>query len=246
MPGDGLVVRLLAAAKQIALETGLCSLYTGFGECGHHASMNLSKGYVTNMKLKVLLIAALLLVSHHGFAAEKVKPLQPGDIAPAFQLNDHRGAGWSWDDVKEKSVVVVAFLGTECPLVQKYAERLQEIANLYEGKNVAVIGVNSNQQDSLAEISHFVKQFSLRFPVLKDAGNVVADQFGAERTPEVFVLDPRRQVHYHGRIDDQYTYGVQKPKNDQPYLVNAIEAILAEKVIAVPRRKLSVAILVEF
>ena len=41
------------------------------------------------------------------------------------------------------------------------------------------------------------------FAMLKDVNNVVADQFGAERTPEVFVIDnSTMKVIYHGRIDD--------------------------------------------
>ena len=44
------------------------------------------------------------------------------------------------------------------------------------------------------------------FPLLKDAGNMIADQFGAVRTPEVFLLDADRMVRYWGRIDDQYGF----------------------------------------
>jgi hypothetical protein len=60
----------------------------------------------------------------------------------------------------------------------------------------------------------------------------VADQFGATRTPEVFVLDRERRVRYQGRIDDQYTYGVQKPKVEHEYLIEAIDNLLAgEKIL---------------
>lgn len=185
------------------------------------------------MKLKVLLTAILLCSTQQIDCAEALRSLKPTDVAPAVQLNDYRGAAWSWSDLKDKPVVVVAFLGTECPLVKLYAERLQQLANQYAAKNVAFIGINSNQQDSLAEIGHFVKEHGLTFTMLKDAGNAVADQFGAERTPEVFVLDGNRKVHYHGRIDDQYTYGVQKQKAEQRFLADAIDAVLAGKRVAV-------------
>ena len=49
-------------------------------------------------------------------------------------------------------------------------------------------------------------EHKIEFPLLKDAGNVIADQFGAVRTPEVFVLDADRVVRYWGRIDDQYGF----------------------------------------
>ena len=56
------------------------------------------------------------------------------------------------------------------------------------------LAIDSNRQDSLAEMEHFARTYKLTIPFLKDAGNVVADQFAAERTPEVFVLDRQRTV----------------------------------------------------
>lgn len=185
------------------------------------------------MKLKVLVTAILLSSLQQIEGGEAVRSLKPADVAPAFQLNDYRGAAWSSDELKGKPAIVVAFLGTECPLVKLYAERLQQLANQYAAKNVAFIGINSNQQDSLVEIGHFVKENGLTFTMLKDAGNAVADQFGAERTPEVFVLDGNRKVQYHGRIDDQYTYGVQKQKAENRYLADAIDAVLAGKPVGI-------------
>ena len=45
-----------------------------------------------------------------------------------------------------------------------------------------------------------------RSPLLKDVNNVIADQFGAIRTPEMFVLDADRVVRYWGRVDDQFGF----------------------------------------
>ena len=47
----------------------------------------------------------------------------------------------------------------------------------------------------------------LKFPLLKDRDQAVADKFGVERNPEVFVLDRDRKIRYRGRIDDQYGQG---------------------------------------
>ena len=40
----------------------------------------------------------------------------------------------------KKPYVVVAFLGTECPVVKRYASRLQSLAGEYEARGIAVIG----------------------------------------------------------------------------------------------------------
>lgn len=152
-----------------------------------------------------------------------------------FRLKDFRGKKVSLADYQSKDVVVVVFLGAECPLVKLYAKRLQELHKKYSSKGVAILGVNSNQQDSLAEIAHFVRTNKLKFPMLKDPGNKIADRFDAERTPEVFVLDSQRHVRYRGRIDDQFTYGIQRPTIEKDYLANAIDSLLAGEPVAIEK-----------
>ena len=52
----------------------------------------------------------------------------------------------------------------------------------------------------------YARVHDIEFPLLKDLGNAVADRLGAQRTPEVFVLDQNASVRYRGRIDDQYGF----------------------------------------
>ena len=66
----------------------------------------------------------------------------------------------------------------------------------------------------------------------KDVGNVVADAFGAVRTPEVFVLDKQRVVRYHGRVDDQYGVGLIRPEASNKDLAKALEELLGGKEVA--------------
>jgi thiol-disulfide isomerase/thioredoxin len=94
----------------------------------------------------------------------------------------------SW---KQSRATVIIFVGTECPLVARYAPRLAELAQKYRGQGIRFFGVDSNQQDSLAAITHFSQVHRLPFIVCKDAGNGVADQLGAMRTPEAFILNDR-------------------------------------------------------
>ena len=178
---------------------------------------------------------AAVLCSFAGsmFAAERPDGSKIAKISPAFSLADYRGKPWSSRDFDNNKVLVVAFLGTECPLVSLYSQRLQEMSGQLADRGVAFVGINPNQQDSLTELAHFAKTHAITFPLLKDPGNRVADQFGATRTPEVFVFDESRQLRYHGRIDDQYTYGVQRPKVEHEYLREAIDALLAGKSVAV-------------
>jgi hypothetical protein len=96
---------------------------------------------------------------------------------------------------------------------------------------VQIVGINSNQQDTLQELAVYANKFEIKFPLLKDPGAKVAEQFGATRTPEAFVLDERRIVRYRGRIDNQYDVGAARNKPTKTELVDAIEALLSSSTI---------------
>lgn len=167
-------------------------------------------------------------------AAEKA-PDPVGRVIDGFSLHDYRGPVRSLDEFKDAPAVVVAFLGTECPLVNLYAHRIQALADEWKDRGVAVVAVNSNRQDSLAKIAAHAQRHGLTFPILKDPDHSVADRFGAERTPEFFVLDRDRRVRYHGRMDDQFGIGYQKPSPTRRDLELALEQVLAEKEVEEPK-----------
>ena len=156
-----------------------------------------------------------------------------------FSLRDYRGKLHSLDEFKEARLVIVAFVGTECPLAKLYAPRLQELYRKYKDRGVAFVAVDANRQDSITELAAFARTHGIEFPVLKDPGNEVADIFGAQRTPEVFVLDADRKVRYCGRIDDQYGLGAgsgyAKPKVEQHDLADALDKLLAGGEVTVAR-----------
>ncbi len=184
-----------------------------------------------------LLVLAVTLASAATAAAAGDSPI--GKKITGFTARDFHGKSVSLADFSDSKLVVVAFLGTECPLAKLYAPRLEELSREFADRGVAVVGVNSNQQDSITELAHYASEYKLDFPLLKDAGNVIADQFGAIRTPEVFLLDADRVVRYWGRIDDQFGFqgkGIAYQRNEPKRrdLAVAIEEQLAGKPISQP------------
>ena len=124
------------------------------------------------------------------------------------------------------------FVGWECPIVRQYLPTITRIQEKFADQKVRVLTINSNQHDSLTELQHFVRATKFNIPILKDVGNKVADQFNAQRTPDAFLIDGHGKVVYQGAIDNQYTYGRQRPKATEQYLVNAIDATLKGKPVA--------------
>ena len=176
--------------------------------------------------LVVLPVGSTALTTAHEPAAAIGQQLE------GFELRDFRGKTHRLADFQQNPVVVIAFLGTECPLALQYAPRLTALSKQFADRDVAVIGIDANQQDSITEMAAFAKSHEIDFPLLKDLGNKVADQLQAERTPEVFVLDTQRVVRYRGRIDDQYLVGRQRPKPTREDLRLAIEEVLSGKPVS--------------
>jgi peroxiredoxin len=151
-----------------------------------------------------------------------------------FSLQDERGKTYTQDDFGDQQLLVFAFLGTECPLAKLYGPRLDRLAQAYAERGVAIVGVIANAHDSFDDLTRYVHELKLAMPVLKDEGNRLADAIGAERTPQVFVLDAERTVRYAGRIDDQYGVGYIRPEPEQHDLQQAIDQLLAGREVAKP------------
>ncbi|QDV70532.1 thiol-disulfide oxidoreductase [Rosistilla carotiformis] len=130
---------------------------------------------------------------------------------------------------------VICFLGTECPLARLYGPRLSALDSELRDRGVRVLGVNSNRQDSLQEVREYVDRYAISFPMAKDYDGAAATLLGATRTPEVFVLDATGKIRYQGRIDDQYRPGISRPVATRSELREAIDDLLADRPVAMPR-----------
>jgi len=185
-----------------------------------------------------LLVGAVVGSTLAGALAHGGDAIAPASLSGRrtdnFTLRDFYGKRRSLTDYKDKRVVVLAFLGAECPLARLYGDRLASLQQDYAAKGVQFLGIDSNRQDAITEIAAYARAHKIGFPILKDLNNQQADMLGAVRTPEVFVLDESRVVRYHGRIDDQYGIGYVRKSPSERYLQSAIDDLLAGKPIATP------------
>ena len=192
------------------------------------------------MRTRATALVALAMLSCVTTLAEEPKSTL-GKKVPDFTLKDYRGHSVSLDTAAKGKPVVLAFLGTECPLCKIYATRLNELAKEYEAKGVVFLGVAPNRQDSVTEIASYARVHEISFPIVKDLNQVLADQVGATRTPEVVVLDKEHAVRYRGRIDDQYGFksnaNYQKASPSEKNLADALDAVLASKPVATAETK---------
>ena len=181
---------------------------------------------------KLLALLAVLLVA----AAAPAADLKIGAPTPDFTLpsaSDGKMVALKDLLAKNKAVAVI-FVATKCPVSNAYNDRMAALGKEYAAKGIAVVGVNSNKAELAPEVAAHAKEHGFPFPVVKDEGNKVADAYGAQKTPEVFVLSPKGDLLYHGRIDESQD----DPKNvKSPDLRNALEAILAGKPVPAAETK---------
>lgn len=175
----------------------------------------------------VVLIGVLIIFSRSSTA--RTPSVEVGKKAPAFSLKDADGKEHTLDGFLKSKYTVLMFIATQCPVSNAYNERMAELDKDYTSKEIAFVGINSNKQEDVEEIKDHAAKQGFNFPVLKDWNNVVADAYGAQVTPEVFVLDSKGILQYHGRIDDNKNGSNIKTKD----LREALDALLAGK--AVPR-----------
>ena len=115
-----------------------------------------------------------------------------------------------------------------CPYVQAIIDRLISLQNDYQGKEVQIIGINSNDaenypEDSFEAMQSIVKERNINFIYLHDESQEVAQAYQAQCTPDIYVFDKNQKLAYHGRLDDNWQNPNQVQKQD---LRNALGLIL--------------------
>jgi peroxiredoxin len=150
------------------------------------------------MLSRVIAISALSLAA----ATAGAGGIAVGEKLTPFALKDANGAAVDLASLKGRKAVVLMFIATRCPVSNAYNGRMAALAQEYAGRGVAFFGINSNKQEPAAEVAEHARTHGFSFAVLKDEGNIQADRFGAQFTPEVYVFDADWTLRYHGRIDD--------------------------------------------
>ena len=142
-----------------------------------------------------------------------------------FTLPDYNGKMHSLSDYKSSKATVIIFVSTECPVSNAYNSRMENLYKEYSPKSVSFLGINSNKAESMEDMKKHAEENGLTFTILKDKDNVVADEFDASVTPEVYVVNSEFNVLYHGRIDNSKNESEVETQD----LKNALDEILSGK-----------------
>jgi hypothetical protein len=144
---------------------------------------------------------------------------------------DLQGHRYGTADLERAKATVFFFSSTQCPIASQYTQRMIELAREYTPRGVRFFLVDSNHQDSRADLARYVKERAFPFPAVKDEGTALADRLGAQATPEAIIVDRAAVVRYLGRIDDN----PDRERVARRDAREALEALLADR--PVPRSR---------
>ncbi len=159
-----------------------------------------------------------------------------GDKAPEFELKGIDGQMHSFATIKDANGeapkgYIVIFTCNTCPVAKMNEQRIIALQEAYGGKGYPVVAIQPNDPavkpgDSFEVMQSYAKDKNFNFLYLFDDGQKVYPQYGATRTPEVFLVDKDLTVRYHGAIDNSAR---NEDKVNEKFLENAIQAIEAGK-----------------
>jgi peroxiredoxin len=175
----------------------------------------------------VAVAAAVRTTSKNGSAGDAKAAVAIGAVVADFTLPDADGKEHTLASLKGSKGTVVIFMATKCPVSNAYNERMQKLSDDYASRGVNVVGINSNVAELAPEVKQHAAEKGLKFTILKDTGNRIADRFDAQVTPETYLLDASGKLVYHGRIDNSRA----GDSITATELRDAIESVLAGKAV---------------
>jgi peroxiredoxin len=184
-------------------------------------------------KLKLLLFTMLLptaISAQNGYDI--------GALAADFNLENIDGSFVSLSDFSESKGFIVVFTCNTCPYAVAYEDRIEALNKKYAKKGYPVIAIMPNNTeikpgDSLDAMRKRANKKGFTFPYLIDREQAVFPQYGATKTPHVYVLQKNNEmltVRYIGAIDDNYK---DANKVVLKYVEDAVDALLMNRKVPV-------------
>ena len=165
-----------------------------------------------------------------------------GTHAIDFVLPGTDGKNYSLDDFAAARALVVVFSCNHCPYAKAAWPLLIKLAGEFKSRGVGFVAINPNDEnqypeDSFEVMAAKVFEWGINFPYLRDQSQEIARAYQAQCTPDIYVFNFKRELYYHGRINDTWPpvqkvdrvwqSSDKKPKKEE--LKEAINSLLSGK-----------------
>ena len=183
--------------------------------------------------MKIKTITAAVVFGLVSFAVAEELAIGSDIPSPNYTMQAVGGGEVSLKSAMGEEGLVVIFSCNTCPWVLAWEDRYVTLASAFEPKGLGFVAVNSNAAsrngvDSMDKMTVHAEAGKYNFDYTVDVDSKLAREFGASRTPHVYVFDKAGKLVYRGAIDDK----AHKPKKvEEAYLADALDAMLAGEVI---------------
>ena len=180
---------------------------------------------------------SLILACLLGSTAATMAGIEPGDKAPAFSLLGTKGRQVNLSNF-DGMYIVLEWLNHSCPQVQKVYESgtMQDTQKKQTSEGVVWLSILSSTPGSSGyttvqeALEAAEKCGSDATAILLDPTGTVSKAYGATLTPEIFIINPKGRVIYHGALELTTTTGL----NDTKETTNYVNLAIAEAKAGTP------------
>lgn len=157
-----------------------------------------------------------------GISAAQGEALSPTRFSGADLRTAPKAASVASVELKDsKTATVLVFLSARCPCSRGHENALRDLHRRFSKLGFTFLGVHSNADEPLEEARAYFSLRTLPFPVIRDEGSMIANRYGALKTPHAFIIDRSGEMLFSGGVDDSKTG--QDPKRN--HLERALQSV---------------------
>ena len=182
----------------------------------------------------------LLFFCSDAFAYQQ-KEIPIGSKAPMLdhKMQDVSGRSLSLSEVAQGNGLLVIFSCNTCPQVMRWQDRYLDVSQIARSNNVGMIALNPNEDyrnrgDGMDNMIKHARKANYDFPYVLDKDHLVADAFGASRTPQVYLFNGDMELVYVGALDDNADNA---SSVKDYYIKNAIDQMISGQKLSRPNTK---------
>lgn len=134
--------------------------------------------------------------------------------------------------IKDRKGLVVLFLSAVCPCSNSHLPEIKNLAEKHPDFQFLAVHSNSDEGDDLA--SEYFRTAKLPFPVLRDPGSKLADEFKALKTPHAFLVLPNGSLAFQGGVSSSSKFD---ESVERKYLREALQDLSEGRSVRTPKAR---------
>ncbi len=206
----------------------------------------LAKKFLAVVAAGALAIGGAVILTNSAVADHHAegKTAAVGSKAPDFTLTSVDGKSFTLSELtKDGKIVVLEWWNPECPFVVKHHKNMttmKDLASKYSGKDVVWLAINSTNPNHANHgvDAEYIKEWSVKYPVLLDESGTVGKMYAARTTPHMYIIDTDGVLRYQGAIDNHTSpRNPEDPSQVTNYVAQALDQILDNETVTMPETR---------